>query len=120
MYVNHFQVVELLIEHGAQLEVRTDTNCSPLHLACLFGRYDVVQCLHQKGAQLEVLDFYNNTPLHLACQAGNWKMCHISQMNIMHLRQMDKKGRKYKQVVKYLMNHKVQMEAEAEFRFRIL
>lgn len=67
--------VEVLLQHGAQVNVLTDTGRTPLHSAVAFyngGRgVDVVAALLQAGAAVNIKDGGNCTPLMLAmCTAG--------------------------------------------------
>ena len=64
-------VVEELLDHGADIHVLNVINKTPLHEAALCGHVDVVDLLLQRGAQLECVDKDGNTPFHDACMEGH-------------------------------------------------
>ena len=48
----HLDVVELLLSHGADTEVRGGDEATALHVACQEGHLKVVKCLIQTGANV--------------------------------------------------------------------
>jgi ankyrin repeat protein len=62
------QVLEMLIEHNADIHIRTDGGVSPLHVA--IGNIDIMQVLLGHGANANARDNHNSTPLHCSswCQ----------------------------------------------------
>lgn len=57
--------VKLLIEKGANTDVRNDHGTSILHLAALHGNLDIMEYLvNEKGISIEVKNSKNATPLH--------------------------------------------------------
>jgi cytohesin len=60
---------ELLIEHDADLDSRTDTQNTPLHLAAAHGPIEFVRLLLDHGADVNVADQDGMTPLHYAARA---------------------------------------------------
>ena len=62
------EVVQLLIEHGADLEARDKGGCTPLHLALLSMNVGLAQFLIELGADATAQNYYGLTPLHLASQ----------------------------------------------------
>ena len=66
-----FQVVEILINHGADIEAQSErTKDTPLSLACSGGRYEVVEILLSRGANKEHRNVSDYTPLSLAASGG--------------------------------------------------
>ena len=63
---NKVDVVRQLIDHGADVAVRDETNLTPLHLAAFSGSVEVVQILIEHGANVAARDGRNVTPLHYA------------------------------------------------------
>lgn len=65
----HAEVVELLIQHRAQVNALDGVGCTPLHYAALNGHKDVVRILLERGNALINFKTYGGwTPLHLAVQ----------------------------------------------------
>jgi ankyrin repeat protein len=52
----HLNIVELLVQKGADLNVQDQDSRTPLHLACDGGHLNIVELLVQKGADLNVQD----------------------------------------------------------------
>ncbi|KAI8498597.1 Unconventional myosin-XVI [Branchiostoma belcheri] len=63
-------VVELLIQHGANLEARDKNGWTTLHLACRYGHTGIVELLIQHGADMEARTKLGSTALHLASGYG--------------------------------------------------
>ncbi|KAI8520640.1 Unconventional myosin-XVI, partial [Branchiostoma belcheri] len=63
-------VVELLIQHGADLKARNKGGQTALHWACRHEQTGVVELLIQHGADLEARDKFGETALHCASRAG--------------------------------------------------
>lgn len=59
-------VVQVLVDHCANIEHRSSENCTPLHYACMLGSPDVVARLIELGADIESESLAGNKPLHLA------------------------------------------------------
>jgi len=68
-------VVEHLLQGGANVLARDDGGLIPLHNACSFGHADVVQLLLQHGADANARDNWNYTPLHEAAIKGKIDVC---------------------------------------------
>jgi ankyrin repeat protein len=63
------EVVKLLLDHGAQIEVIDDqTGGTPLHFAAQRGHAHTAAALLRGGAPIEVADLNGQTALHLAVQ----------------------------------------------------
>jgi len=60
------EVVEILIERGADIEGKDDYGDTPLIEASASGRVEVVEILVERGADIEAKDYYGNTPLLIA------------------------------------------------------
>ena len=64
----HGDVFKLLIEKGANLQVKDRYGPNLMHWACVNGLCTVVKLLFERGApDLKAIDFEGRTPLHLAC-----------------------------------------------------
>ncbi|CAB1352234.1 unnamed protein product [Coregonus sp. 'balchen'] len=68
-------VVEHLLETGADVHARDDGGLIPLHNACSFGHAEVVSLLLCQGADPNARDNWNYTPLHEAAIKGKLDVC---------------------------------------------
>ncbi|KAH9164668.1 hypothetical protein EDB89DRAFT_400371 [Lactarius sanguifluus] len=76
------EVVELLLDHGADFEVRNLDHKTPLLLALEHWRPEVGHCLVRRGANVSTRDKQDWTPLHLALQKATPTLCRCcSQMS---------------------------------------
>lgn len=62
------EVVELLLDHGAIVDVFDNQCMTPLHRAAASGHEDIVRFLLEKGANIDVVDLNGCTPLYLAAK----------------------------------------------------
>ncbi|MGO4841071.1 ankyrin repeat domain-containing protein, partial [Rhizobiaceae sp. 2RAB30] len=68
----HADVVALLLERGADIEIRNKHGLTALHAAAYDGNMDVVELLVAKGAAVnDTANFYNMAPLHAAAEEGH-------------------------------------------------
>ena len=68
---NHPAVMEVLIDAGAEVEVKDKTGFSPLHWACRSGSLAVVKVLVKAGARVCVADNKGNGCLTVAAHHGH-------------------------------------------------
>ncbi|XP_030629548.1 LOW QUALITY PROTEIN: poly [ADP-ribose] polymerase tankyrase-2-like [Chanos chanos] len=68
-------VVEYLLQHGANVHARDDGGLISLHNACSFGHAEVVSLLLHHGADANSRDNWNYTPLHEAAIKGKIDVC---------------------------------------------
>ena len=66
----HTNIVQMLLDQNADIEVRNNNGESALMLAAARGRTDVVRFLLQRGADMSVEDKFKNTALHNAEKHG--------------------------------------------------
>ncbi|CZT51947.1 related to ankyrin repeat protein [Rhynchosporium secalis] len=64
-------IVELLLENGADISAKSDGGWTPLHNACEFGFEKVVRTLVEAGSDVNAKLLTGITPLHLAAQRGH-------------------------------------------------
>ncbi|XP_034631682.1 poly [ADP-ribose] polymerase tankyrase-2 isoform X3 [Trachemys scripta elegans] len=69
------EVVEYLLQSGANVHARDDGGLIPLHNACSFGHAEVVNLLLRHGADPNARDNWNYTPLHEAAIKGKIDVC---------------------------------------------
>ena len=64
---NIYEILDFLIEEGADLDARTPAGETPLHIAAFWGKLKIVEILVTAGADLYVEeDLYGKIPLDLA------------------------------------------------------
>ncbi|XP_039582417.1 ankyrin repeat and SOCS box protein 10 isoform X3 [Passer montanus] len=89
--------VQLLLHHGAEVEVRNKEGQTPLNAACaqqhqpqdMDRYYRVCQLLVQSGARINAEDRDRQHPLHLACKNANAQiaellLAHGANVNVMN------------------------------------
>ena len=57
-------VARLLLEHGADINPRTNSGITPLHLAAAYGQVEVARVMLEHGANVGAKDDQGETPLH--------------------------------------------------------
>lgn len=67
----HYNIIKLLLDHGAEVNHSTVTNSTPLRAACFDGRLDVVKFLLDRGADLSIANKFKNTCLMIASYKGH-------------------------------------------------
>ena len=65
-YFGSKMAFDLLLEYGAQVNLRNSCQATPLHVACEEGRVELAKLLLASGADLGLVDIHNNTCLYLA------------------------------------------------------
>lgn len=65
-YFGHRDVVQLLLENGADVNVINDVGDSPLHRAAYTGRQDIVTLLLQHNADVNILNAESQSPKQVA------------------------------------------------------
>nr|XP_026493892.1 ankyrin-1-like [Vanessa tameamea] len=64
------EVIQLLLDYGAIIDVQDFDGDTPLHDAALGQQYDAVAALLHAGADPEIKNEANYVPFHLACYKG--------------------------------------------------
>lgn len=68
-----YDLVKLLVEKGADVNLQSDEIISPLHWAVEFDNEEIVEYLLSKGADIYSRDHSYETPLHWAAWTGHYK-----------------------------------------------
>lgn len=121
----HIDIVRLLLDSGALVNLETTSQFTPLHLACKNQHIQIVRELLKCGnCKLDVQDSLGNTPLHYACINNNNKIVDLllsneSDINIKNLEgktAFQKAGGKLQSnIIKLIDNRKSRNEAENYF-----
>jgi ankyrin repeat protein len=72
-------VVELLIDNEADVNIHDNFSETPLHWACKYDRVDVAKMLLKKGAKVNAKNNQGITPLHCA---GMWRRAELFKLLI--------------------------------------
>lgn len=70
-YANSGHMVDLLVKHGAKLEVKDVEEETPVHTACEFQREEVLVALVRAGARIDPSNDKDRGPIHLAAARGD-------------------------------------------------
>lgn len=65
------QMVELLLSHGAEVDLRDNYTHTALHNAAWLGLIDIVKVLIKYGAEINARTQFGETPLYLVCSEGS-------------------------------------------------
>jgi len=79
----HYKVAELLLEHGADVDVRGVWGLTPLIAASWtkVGLVDIARLLLDHGADVNAQGEYNWTPLFMAVYNGFFEICQLLQVH---------------------------------------
>lgn len=64
------EMIEYLLDHGADLHAQAGTTGSAVSSAALYGTPEIISLLLQRGATANVVDAMGRTPLHFSCVGG--------------------------------------------------
>jgi ankyrin repeat protein len=73
----HYEIVQLLINQGANVCSCDMNDSTPLHEAAAHNRYHCVEILLHHQASINQFDGNHYTPLHRASQYGHWKIVRL-------------------------------------------
>nr|CAD7410676.1 unnamed protein product [Timema cristinae] len=74
----HLELLELLLEHGLDVNKMVDCfNSTLLHRAVFNCHVPVVRLLLQRGADINKTDNWGNTPLHCSSSKGHLRVCQV-------------------------------------------
>jgi hypothetical protein len=78
---NHCEVIQAIVGHGGDINVRNHCGKTPLHVASSAGQLDIAQWLLQHGADVNAQDDERRNPLHVLVQEGRWETPAQSQLS---------------------------------------
>jgi ankyrin repeat protein len=70
-YWGKVEIARMLIDAGADVDVKDNNDDTSLHVAIKYGRVEVVRILIDAGANLNVQNNQGETPVHYAAMNGN-------------------------------------------------
>jgi ankyrin repeat protein len=70
-------LARLLLEHGADVNIRTTNGRTPLHLAAFWGRLELARVLLEHKADVESQDNEGMTPLHVLMEGRCYDKDHV-------------------------------------------
>ena len=65
-FLNHFEIAEILLQNGAEVNSLNEFDFTPLHFAARNGHFAIVETLLKHGAEKDLKSYFNTTPLDLA------------------------------------------------------
>jgi len=68
----YIDILEQLVENGANINKENNDDRSPLYIACLQGHENVVKYLVEHGADINKENNDDRSPLYIACLQGTW------------------------------------------------
>jgi len=71
------EIVQLLLDAGAHVDVRDEDDSTPLYIACRNGRSDIARLLIEAGADVNARGAGGWIPLHWACYHGYPETVHL-------------------------------------------
>jgi ankyrin repeat protein len=98
--MGHEEIAELLIEHGAQVDLKDDKyGSTALQWACGYGHRETAELLIEKGADVNAAeDRFGRTPLHWAAARGHAEVVTLLVKHGADLAVTDKDGKTAKEL----------------------
>lgn len=88
------EMIEYLLEHGADLHAEGGTRGFAISSAALYGTPETIGLLLQRGATVNVVDVFGRAPIHVSCVGGTLNFQEIYKAGGNHnLREKDNLGR---------------------------
>lgn len=79
---DHLEITRLLLEAGANPNVREQSGYTPLHAAAQNGNIEIVRSLIFGGADLEAISVKNEKPLDMALKTGHKEVVELLRAGI--------------------------------------
>ena len=65
------EIVQMLIDHGADVNAKGKNDLTPLHVVASLGHVTMAEFLLAEGSEIDALDCRNWTPLHYSAMGGH-------------------------------------------------
>jgi ankyrin repeat protein len=120
----HDQVVQLLLDKGAEIDAKNKYGGTPLYRAAANGHDQVVQLLLDKGAEIDAKDEYVQTPLYRAAENGHDQVVQLLLDKGAEVNSKEKYGQTplyraaangHDQVVQLLLDKGAEIDAKDEY-----
>ena len=72
---NRTRIIQLLLQHGADVQAKDKGGLMPLHHACSYGHFEVTELLIRYGALVSAMYLWQFTPLHEAASKNRVEVC---------------------------------------------
>ena len=73
----HSDVVQLLLDHGADVNAKMQDHWTALHFASKFGRFEIVEALLKQGANVGMRNDSGRTAYQVASRYGERKIMRL-------------------------------------------
>ena len=69
--IGHIEIIRLLLQNGAEVNVKSNDGYTPLHYAAIRGHVEILHLLVENGADIEAQDSIGWRALHYAANYGH-------------------------------------------------
>ena len=73
-WMGHYNIVKLLVDNGANVNLPTDNGSTPILVACHQGSFEIVRFLVESGADVNATNNYKETCLNSPSEKGYYKI----------------------------------------------
>ncbi|CEJ87161.1 hypothetical protein VHEMI04323 [[Torrubiella] hemipterigena] len=89
----HCELIQLLIDKGADISAMDNEGNVPLHFASSFQKVEATRVLLDNGAEIQATNDEGETALHLACKDGHLDVVELLLKNGADVNALDNQGR---------------------------
>ena len=77
----HFEVLRLLLDHGVNVNARTDNHWTSMHISAAQGYTEIVNLLLERGADIHAMNATGETLYLLSLRTGNREIADLISKN---------------------------------------